>query len=544
VNAVVNQPPTVVLISPPDGATFDAGRTLWLRASASDSDGAIAKVEFFDGTTKLGESASAPYRYAWTNAAVGAHTLTAVAYDDHGASTTSDPRSITIGLTPAPMLVTSFEAAEGFTAGSLRNQNGWAATSATAAQVTTSAGYLSSASIVLQPVADPVEVDYPLTSLPEGHTVLYFDFWAKPVARSFGYDSAATFNCAGSSFGLVLNAEGKPEINGISPSGDWISFTPTGVIVPVGADATAIDWVHFTVRQDYGKHTWDLYIGGKMILNDASFYPPGDPMFTLFGHTKAPVRLDRLSIGFTNPLFPDADNDGMDDTWETAHGLDPTANDRDLDYDNDGLTNIAEYILGTDPDNPDTDGDGLPDGWEVQYGFNPLVPEPASVLNSDADGDGLTLLQEAKAGTNPNNADTDGDGLSDGVEVRAGLNPLRYDADEDTDGDGVSNRQEIANGTNPNDYYNGQKPVVTSLNPPGGALIGGNHIAVRVMDAAGTPLTNAPVVFTARSNDHGFSPTLDHKWDNARRSITVRTDWEGIARAYVVRTDELLAPLP
>ena len=51
----------------------------------------------------------------------------------------------------------------------------------------------------------------------------------------------------------------------------------------------------------------------------------------------------------------------MDDDWERAHGLNPNdPSDANDDPDHDGLTNLQEFILGTDPHNPDTDGDGVP----------------------------------------------------------------------------------------------------------------------------------------------------------------------------------------
>jgi hypothetical protein len=74
-------------------------------------------------------------------------------------------------------------------------------------------------------------------------------------------------------------------------------------------------------------------------------------------------------------LIVDADSKGkgMGDAWQLHYfgNLDHPA---DEDFDGDGLTNLREFQLGTDPTKHDTDGDGMSDGDEVVAGTNPLDP--------------------------------------------------------------------------------------------------------------------------------------------------------------------------
>ena len=98
VTALPGNPPTVALTSPTNGASFTAPATIPLVADASDSDsnGSIAKVEFFQGATKLGEDLDAPYEFNWSGVAQGNYTLTARATDNLGVTTTSAGVTITV----------------------------------------------------------------------------------------------------------------------------------------------------------------------------------------------------------------------------------------------------------------------------------------------------------------------------------------------------------------------------------------------------------------------------------------------------------------
>jgi hypothetical protein len=84
-----NQPPTISITSPTNTTTLTAPATITVSANAADSDGSIVKVEFYNGSTKLGEDLSSPYTFDWANVAAGAYTITAKAIYNQNAVTTS-----------------------------------------------------------------------------------------------------------------------------------------------------------------------------------------------------------------------------------------------------------------------------------------------------------------------------------------------------------------------------------------------------------------------------------------------------------------------
>ncbi len=84
-----NRMPEVMMITPKNGSTIEGPRDIRLEALASDSDGAVVRVDFYRGTTKIGEDATAPYEFIWKNVGPLTYDLSAVAVDNEGGMTGS-----------------------------------------------------------------------------------------------------------------------------------------------------------------------------------------------------------------------------------------------------------------------------------------------------------------------------------------------------------------------------------------------------------------------------------------------------------------------
>ncbi|GAB2633384.1 hypothetical protein GCM10027270_22200 [Nocardioides ginkgobilobae] len=205
------------------------------------------------------------------------------------------------------------------------------------------------------------------------------------------------------------------------------------------------------------------------------------------------------------------------------------------DTDGDGLTDAQETVIGTDPNNPDSDGDGVRDGQE------------------DADGDGLTNLEEVSgsqndafgnAPTDPTVADSDGDGLTDGQEIDlTGTDPNDPDTDndgtsdaaEDPDGDGLTNLQEVSGSQN--DAFGNDPTDPTVADSDGDGLTDSEEIDLTgtdpndpdtdgdgTNDAAEDPdgdgLTNLQEVSGSQNDAFGNDPTDPRDADSDNDGLT------------------------
>lgn len=258
-------------------------------------------------------------------------------------------------------LAIDFEASEGYALGSLDGQQGWAVTQGSA-MVTGQYASSGSHSIVLQPstgTVPPARIVRTFSAV-TGENVVYVDFYTTAdVNNKNDIATGAIFDIGGARFTFQ-------DQYGDGPDGELYAFSGNGAgggrWLDSGYDSSDIGapgngrWIHFTVRLDYTHETWDLYADGKMYLadmglRDASTYLSS---FAVTGSTRSvnfgtyPIYLDNISITSANPLFADANNDGINDAWEQQYGLSLASDDRSVSP-NGSQTVLQDYISGADP---------------------------------------------------------------------------------------------------------------------------------------------------------------------------------------------------
>ena len=95
-SADINKAPAVTITSPANNTSYVALATIPLVAEATDLDGTIKKVQFFNGTTLLATQNFFPYTYTWHKVPAGDYEFTAQATDNKGMITTSEVVHVTV----------------------------------------------------------------------------------------------------------------------------------------------------------------------------------------------------------------------------------------------------------------------------------------------------------------------------------------------------------------------------------------------------------------------------------------------------------------
>lgn len=154
-----------------------------------------------------------------------------------------------------------------------------------------------------------------------------------------------TLQVAGIELGFVRHEAGNSVA--IFQKNEIVLLPLTGFVAPSKTQPGS-RWVRVTVRIDSAQKIADLYVNGLPALANL---PLGKQpsIFELTTTPESVAFLDSWSESPENPLFPDADHDGMPDAEEKALGLNAYGDDRNGDLDGDGISNVQEFFNGSSP---------------------------------------------------------------------------------------------------------------------------------------------------------------------------------------------------
>jgi hypothetical protein len=102
-----NNPPFVAMITPTNNAKFTAGSNISINTMATDINGNVSLVEFYNGNSKIGQATSSPFNFTWNNAPAGNQILTALATDNDGATSSSAAVEIFVHTTGGSLSATA-----------------------------------------------------------------------------------------------------------------------------------------------------------------------------------------------------------------------------------------------------------------------------------------------------------------------------------------------------------------------------------------------------------------------------------------------------
>jgi hypothetical protein len=281
--------PTCSITAPADGAVIAAPADMTITATAAAVDHAMAKVEFYQGATKVGEKASGPYSVSWNSVPPGQYTLTARAYDNVGTAGDSAPLTVTVIGPPA---VTGDTTTSNRTPPWTWSTTGGTGTGTYRYQLDSTAG----------PWIQTTAVSYtPAFTLADGDHTLYVQ----------ERDGAGAWTASGSFTTRIAKASATVVLGNLAHYFDGTPKSATATTTPPG--------LNVDLTYD-GSPTAPTNVGNYAVvatINDAAYQGSASAVLMI-----APGGSDS---GQALPPDADADGDGFSDEIEAALGSDPNS---------------------------------------------------------------------------------------------------------------------------------------------------------------------------------------------------------------------------
>jgi len=171
------------------------------------------------------------------------------------------------------------------------------------------------------------------------------------------------YKVAGPSLGKAIMVIVILAVLGGAGYGGWVFYSRYMMVQP------SVVQTETTTSGSNLPPTQENNLPAAVVPAESSTVTPAVSTTTAASTSNIPAEVNNDQILFGNAV--DTDKDGLDDIREKQLGTDPN----NPDTDGDGLSDGDEVLIWhTDPLNPDTDGDGYPDGTEVRNGYNPLGP--------------------------------------------------------------------------------------------------------------------------------------------------------------------------
>ncbi|MBA3971973.1 MAG: T9SS type A sorting domain-containing protein [Bacteroidetes bacterium] len=96
--------PVVAITAPANNTTYSSPANITFDATASSSGGTITKVEFYNGSSLIGQDLTFPYTYTWMNVSTGTYTIKAKATNNTGQTALSSPITVIVQGCATPII--------------------------------------------------------------------------------------------------------------------------------------------------------------------------------------------------------------------------------------------------------------------------------------------------------------------------------------------------------------------------------------------------------------------------------------------------------